>query len=222
MLRYCIASSVFNEAICSYRVVSVLNRSVGDQPQFIEDVRWLALAAIYCARTKEMMRGLFQSAIEIISDPRTCRTEASYGALRFLQKMLVTDEVLRPFMVDCNICKIVIDLLVDNPDHSILHYGGRLFIVALFDCPVTRPRAIEDCLPPIIAARTAENRALRASLFAIFRTLLKLRAGTVDLKGISGFNELNKSVRQHSDLLNAIYGGIPPLAPAAEVRRFVD
>jgi hypothetical protein len=125
--------------------------------------------------------------------------------------MLLTDELLRPFMVDCNVCKIVMDLMMNNPDHSILHYGGRLLIVALFEYPVTRPRAIEDCLRPIIAARTTDNRALRASLFTIVRMIIKLRTGMGDLKAVSGFAELLKAVRQNSDLMNTMYGGIPPL-----------
>jgi hypothetical protein len=212
MLKYCTASSVFADAICSHRVVSVLNRDVGDQPQYIEDARWLALASIYGNRTCEMMRGLFQSAIEVISDQRTSRTEASYAALRILQKMLTMDDVLRPFMADMNVGSIVINLLIENPDHSILQFAGRLLIVALFECPLTRPRAIVDCLPPIIAARATRNIPLRASLFTIVRAILKLRAGTMDLKGVPGFIDLVKIVRHNTDLMNSIYGGIPPLS----------
>jgi hypothetical protein len=125
--------------------------------------------------------------------------------------MLTMDDVLRPFMADTDVCALVISLLIENPDHSILQLGGRLLIVALFKCPLTRPRAIADCLPPLIAARTTANIPLRASLFTIVRALIKLRAGVMDMKGVPGFIDLLKIVRQNADLMNSIYGGIPPL-----------
>jgi hypothetical protein len=215
MLKHCAAAPVFSDAICSHKVVSVLNRDVGEQPQFIEDARWLALASIYCDRTSEMMRGLFQSAIEIISDARTCRTEASCAAMHILQKMLATDDVIRPFMVDCDLCRIVIALLMLNPDHSVLHSVGRGLIVALFDCPLTRPKAIEYCLMPMIAVRETENLGLRASLYAIVRAVAKLRVGITDLRNTAGFVDLLKAVRQNADLMNSIYGGITPIFDSA-------
>jgi hypothetical protein len=211
MLRYCTGSPVFVEPICSYKVVSVLNQGIGNYPQFIEDARWMVLGSIYCGRTSEMMRGLFQSAIEVILDPKTCRTESAYAALRVLQKMLAQDRVLQPFIAESGLCKIVMNLLILNPDHSILQNGGRLLVVEMFDSPHTRARAIEDCLPTLIAARSMDNRALRASMYAIVRMLLKSRNGVMDVRNVPGFIDLVKAVRQQTDLMNAAYGGMTPV-----------
>jgi hypothetical protein len=210
MLRYCTGSPVFVSLICSPQVVSVLNRSIGEQPSFIEDARWMALGIIYCGRTSEAMRGLFPSALEIISDAKTCRTEAAYAALRILQKMLAQDKVLGPFMVECCVTRIAMNLLVLNPDHTILHNGGRLLVAEFFECPITRARAIEDCLPTLIAARATDNRSLRASMFAIVRMLLKSKTGVGDMMRVPGFVELLKAVRQEGEMMNALYGGVPP------------
>jgi hypothetical protein len=121
--------------------------------------------------------------------------------------MIAQDDVLQPYIAESGITKMVMDLLIENPDHSVLHNGGRLLVVELFECRITRAKAVEDCLPGLIAARTVENRALKASMFAIVRMLVASRKGVGDFKDVPGFIGLVTAVRQHADLMKDGYGG---------------
>jgi hypothetical protein len=184
---------------------------VGEKPRFVEDARWRALAAVYCASTVEMMRGLFQSAVELLCDEEACRTQSACAALYVLQMMLEMDDVLRPFIVETDIPKTVINLMVRNPDHSIMHKACRRFIVALIDNKVTRNRAVADCIPPIIKAVTSNNRNLVASAFELMKRLILLNVGMKEMKAIPGFNDLVKETRRYITAITEHYGGTPGL-----------
>ena len=67
IVSLCASSDKLSPYFTTQSLVSALNHDIGALPQFIEDARWEALSAVYCKRTLESMRGLFQSAVELIS-----------------------------------------------------------------------------------------------------------------------------------------------------------
>jgi hypothetical protein len=208
LIEFCISNPVFADVLCSARMVSILNRSVGQKPRFVEDARWRALEALYCPRTVEMMRGLFQSAVELLRDGDACRTQSSHSALRILQKMLAMDSLIKPFVLDAGVPGMVMDLMTRNPDHSILHERVRSLMVALFQDKSTRAMTIATCVGMIVAAGNSENQNLRASAHELVRAVLKLGIGMREMQAATGFAELLKTVQQRTSLIAVRFVGM--------------
>jgi hypothetical protein len=207
LVRFCAANPMFRDSVCSHRVISLLNRSVGEKPRFVEDARWRALEAVYCAATVEMMRGLFQAAIELMLDRDACRTQSGFSAVVVLRRMLEMDQLLRPFIIEVNVPKTVVTLMVQNPDHSILHHACRSSLVAVIGNRQARNRAIADCIPIVIQAATSDNRNLVASMFELVRELNRLNIAKREMKAVPGFAELLTETKKNTTLMNGPYGG---------------
>jgi hypothetical protein len=207
LVRFCAGNPMFRDSVCSHRVISLLNRSVGEKPRFVEDARWRALEAVYCDATVEMMRGLFQAAVELILDPDACRTQSAFSALVVLRRMLQMDELLRPFIIEVDVPKTVVTLMVQNPDHSILHDACRRFIVAVLENRETQNRAIAQCIPVIIRAAASDNRNLVASMFELVRSLIRLNLTNGKIRAVLGFPGLLAETKKNTTLMNGPYGG---------------
>jgi hypothetical protein len=210
LIPTCAHNSVFRDKVCCHRLVSALNIEIGGRAAPLEDARWMALESVYCGKTVEMMRGFFPEALEVIVGGS--RGQSCCSALRLVLRMLELDELLRPFVLQTDVPKVVMNLIVGNPDHSILQQECRQLILALLENRATRTQTIADCGPIMLEAAKSGNRNLTASIYEMVRTLAK-SAAFKEVKTVPGFGELLKKTKEITDLMILNYGG-----PIREVR----
>jgi hypothetical protein len=214
LIPICAANPVFEELIFSPQVVSSLNLEIVGIPisRCIEDCRWTALAAVYGVNTVEEIRGYLPPALQLVTTD--VKGPACCAALRLLQRMLELDEIVCPFMIEKGLPTVVMDLIVGNPDHSILHQACRLLIVALAENKETRSVTIAECARRIAEAASGTNRNLTASMFELVRDLMKSVAFK-DLKAVPEFCDVIKKTKENTDLMNAGYGGSVRKSPTS-------
>ena len=217
LIRICAKNKVFDNEICSHNFVTTLNIGIGDYPSFVEDARWMALEALYRQSTVEMMRGMFQSSIEVIVDTG-CATKTTVAAVRILNGMLEMDDVIRPFISETDVPLKVVELMLRNPDHTILHGECRRFLLNLFANPVTREKTMTTCLDPILDAVTSQNICLSVSMIDLLTSLWKFAASSsklrAELKRHPKWNPVwNGPISKRNAILTASYGGSVQAVP---------
>jgi hypothetical protein len=204
VIALCASNPVLQGRVCSPRFISALGAGVGSGAPCVEDARWLALDAIYCTRTVELMRGYFPLVIEVIAAGD--RGQRCCSALALLKKMIDLDQLLLPEALAADLPRVVMGLIVERPDHSILQQVLRPLIVALIENKATRAKAVTDCGPLIVVAAKTENRNLAASVGELVRELMK-GGGFKELKAIPQFGDLVKKTKERAKLMEARYGG---------------
>jgi hypothetical protein len=203
-------------------MVSALNCDIGERPPFVEDDRWMALEVLYCKDTVEMMRGLFQIAIELLTCKETCRTRSACAAAAILTHMLEKDDLLRNYMIESQVPKTVVAVMISNPDHSILHAHCRTLLMKLFENEKTKKEAIAVCFPFIFGGAKAENSTLRASMLTMYQ-LLKQKKDQKSIgmvQGIRGFADFKQLFDRHFAIEGAPYGGFGEFDPKAPAFSF--
>lgn len=172
----CARNSAFVKANSWRGVVAILNQNVGAFPSFVEDGRWTTLAVLYCERTMEIMRGLFQAAIELVKDKKKSRTRSGVAAITILAEMLRADDVMRPFFVPAEVPATCLSIMLNNPDHTILHCACRKLMVLMFAHTATRDTVVEICLPALIEATEHDNVNMTASAVETVKQIVKATA----------------------------------------------
>ena len=215
LIRLCAKNRVFSQEICAQHFVSALNSHLSEYPPFVEDTRWATLVALYKESTIEMMRVLFQPAVELIVAAKNHASPSAVAAIGLLDRMLRYDEAIRSFLVAQNVPVKIVNLMLNNPSHSILHSRCRHFLVDALVNPVTRENVIECCLRVIIDCCYQENRCLAVSMMEISRRVWKLSLKDPQLKDelqqIPEWSELvHGKIAERRTLLRSPYGG--PLA----------
>ena len=211
LIRICAKNKVFDNEICSHNFVVTLNMGIGDYAPFVEDARWMALEALYRKSTVEMMRGLFQSAIEVISDTQ-CATQTTVAAVRILNGMLEMDDVIRPFIAEADVPMKIVSLMLANPDHTIVHGECRHFLIDLIGNASTKEKVLTTCLSSILEAATSDNRCLSASMIDLMTNIWKVASNNTklrtELRSNSKWNDVwNNVVSPRNALIKANYGG---------------
>jgi hypothetical protein len=216
-LRPSFCTPVFAEVLCKYS---------GDYPHFIEDSRWEALAVMYCRETSELLGGMFNSAIQILQTEARNVARSGVAAIELLTQMIKVDDLLRPFM-SSEVIKVVLNLLLRNPNHSVLQTVAREFLSALLLHAKTRANAAREIVPELLAVATAtENRNLVASLGEIMQTTANI--GKTDLKVGAFLKEVPGFVQfvagpllQRNLVMNRSYGGPLPGPTLGDVKALV-
>ena len=107
---YRIASSfprISDEFIKPFQIQIITHR-IRRLPSIIEDERWKLIDALYSFKTADLFRGLFLTAIDIISEPYNIVREIHVSALNILSKMIQYDPILIPFFRDSQIWQVLI------------------------------------------------------------------------------------------------------------------
>lgn len=212
LIKICAMNPVFYDQIYSHSFVYPLNRDIGSYPQFVEDARWEALAAIYHPKTSEMMGGLFQVAIEIVSDEEKCKTRAAVAALSVLKGMVYNDTFLFQYINLYSIPLTVLQIMIENHSHSILHKACRDFISACFASNKLDASKVKQILNLIVVNYNSEICHLRASLKLLANTLLLIISKKPQLvkiaKEIDDFPEFISDLQKYNVNINTFYGGV--------------
>lgn len=212
LIKICAMNPVFYDQIYSHSFVYILNRDIGSYPQFVEDARWEALAAIYHPKTSEMMGGLFQVAIEIVSDVEKCRTRAAIAALSVLRGMVYNDTFLFQYINSYSIPLTVLQIMIENHSHSILHKACRDFISACFSSDKLEPSKVKQVLTLIVLNYNSDICHLRASLKFLANSLLLIISKKPHLvkiaKEIDDFPAFVSDLYKYNVNINTFYGGV--------------
>lgn len=212
LIKICAMNPVFYDQICSHSFVYLLNRDIGSYPQFVEDIRWEALAAIYHPKTSEMMGGLFQVAIEIICDEEKCRTRASVAALTILRGMVHNDKFLFQYINSYSIPLNVMQIMIENHSHSILHKACRDFISSCFASNQLDASQIKEILTLIVLNSDSEICSLRASLKFLANNLLLIISKKPQMikiaKEVENFSQFASRLQKYDTNINTFYGGV--------------
>jgi hypothetical protein len=181
---------------------------------------------MYCRSTSELLAGMFHSAIQILQTESRNVGLSGVAAIELLTQMIKVDNVLRPFM-SSDAIKVVLRLLLANPNHSILQAASREFLSALLLHAKTRLTAVRAIVPDLLAALTvAQNRNLIASLFEIVQTTANI--GKTDqkvsaiLKEFQGFTSVVGPLTERNCVMNRSFGGLLPGPTLGDVKALVN
>jgi hypothetical protein len=224
VFTYCARSNQMRAAVCNPRFVEVLCKYSGEYPDFVEDRRWEALALIYCRSTSELMGGMFHSAVQILQTDCRKLSLAGISVIELFTQIVKIDDVLRPFMSTAEIIKLVLGLVFENPNHSILQASAREFLSALLLHAKTRMTAIREIVPQVLRILAgADNRNLASSLFEILQTATNIgktdpRASAI-MREFDGFPQfVGGMLAQRNIALNRSYGGPLPGPTLGDVK----
>jgi hypothetical protein len=215
VFAYCAKSPQLRPSFCTPACAEALCKYSGDYPDFVEDSRWEALAAIYGRETSELLGGMFHSAIQILQTGPRNVSRAGVAAIALLTQITKIDDLLRPFM-SSEVIRVVLNLLLTNPNHSVLQAAAREFLGALLLHTKTRANAVREIVPQLLTVATAtDNKNLAASLGEIMQTAANIGKTDVKigafLKDVPGFGEfVGGRLMQRNLVLNRSYGGPLP------------
>lgn len=222
LITVCGSSPIFGPKVCTYQFVTALNRTAGNYPLFIEDQRWEAISAIYCQSTKEIMRGFFPLAIEILNDKSRCNTLSGTSAIDILSVMVAIDPVLIDFFISMNVPQIILNLVIEFPDATLLHISVIDFIKAALQNNQIRKSFAHDISSTLLLTFTQENKCLRGTLYKILRAVVKL--SKANPKIASDFKQNQKltdiisgPMQEYRLVLKSQYGGGFKYADADDV-----
>jgi hypothetical protein len=208
----CGSSPILGPHFCTRSFVAALNRTVGDFPDFIENQRWEAFSALYCQTTSENLRGLFQPALELITDPAQCTTRAGVAALDLLAVMATLDRELVPHMARENLPATVLRLMFAHANHTVLQQAAWEFFEAILKVPPLRASVVGELLEVVSFHLQGQAPGARATAFELLRAVEKVAGADQGLG-----NALKKSsvyiglvrgkVVEYKEALEAPYGG---------------
>jgi hypothetical protein len=224
VFTYCARSDQLRAAVCNPRFVEALCKYSGEYPDFIEDRRCEALALIYCKSTSELMGGMFHSAVKILQTDSRKLSLAGVSVIELFAQIVKIDDVLRPFMSTAEIIKLVLSLVFENSNHSILQASSREFFSALLLHAKTRMTAIREIVPDVLRVLAdADNRNLVSSLFEIIQTAANIektdpKAAAI-MREFDGFAKFVEGpLTQKNIAVNRSYGGVLPGPTLGDVK----
>ena len=216
IIKLCAKSVVLRKEVKNSSVFAIINRNVCEWADFIEDARWEALASLSCKKTQEVMRTLFQQCIEMLTDPKRYARRCAVAAVNILTFMVRSDKILTPFIQKMEVCKLITELVMNNPNHSILNECCVQFLIDAISNPVTMKDALNAAAPFIINALNSQNRNLEATAFNFLTKLSAAEKSDNDIfqamNEIPGFvPTVKEPFTTYNYLLETDYGGPLPI-----------
>lgn len=209
-------SKVLRKEVKLPSVLAVLNRYLGELPQYIEDARWEAMASLACAKTFDVMRTLFQESVEMITDPVRVRTRAAIAALHILSFMVKFDPIIPDFVLSAKLPEIAAKIYISNPDHTILHQEITIFLMSCLENNVLMKATMEEIAKFILYAFKSPNRNISASGMNLLSKVSDAEKENEDI--FNAMNEIPGFVKEVKDpfaiyvrLLDDDYGGPLPI-----------
>lgn len=207
----CGSSPILGPKFSNYHFVNILNLKVGCYPKFVEYQRWEAITALYNKQTKEMMRGLFPSAIEILQDPTISITRSGISSLELLSLMVLLDDGLLDFFISMDVSTIVINLVISNPEHTHLHFSALDYFKYSFQNKKMLSTLCETIPDIIILHFKGRNHSLRFFMYKLLKAFIKAIKSKSKIlskmKNNKALNELLKTeFTNYQHIIDAQYG----------------
>lgn len=207
----CGSSPVLGPHFCNYSFITILNLTLRECPDFVEYQRWETFVALYCDDTKETMRGLFPNALEILSDKSHSATRCGVAAIDLLAVMMKLDKVLIPFMAQMSVASVVLSVLVDNPEHTILHMSALEFFEQVLRIDELRAPVMDEIVGVLIETFTETNPALRFTFYKLLKLLTKISRSdhklAAQLRKYDGLGAVYMEMQKYRGSLKRSYGG---------------
>jgi len=154
--------------------VSILNMFIGEYPIRVECYRWEALSFIISNSTMESMRGVFQSAIELLTNRLYSPTLAGFSCVKILSFMLDKDPELTQFFNMFNVPRIIGNLIILYQDHSSLHNVCREFFGICLRNQIMFDQALNNLIPIVMGGIFSSSRTLVSTATRLLLVLSQL------------------------------------------------
>ena len=227
ILTVCGSSPIIGPKVCTSSFAAALNQNAGNYPQFIENQRWEAIAAIYCPATKESMRGFFPLAMEIVKDDNKSLTRACTSAIDFLTAVTQFDPVIVDFMISMEIPRTILNLALSFPSATLLNISILDFIKEALKNDKIRSNISLELVKILNLAYHQTNKCLRYLLYKISHIIIKAATSNSkianEFKKIPEFNTLvNEQFVLYRNILKSQYGGYIIVPDKEDINFLVD
>ena len=184
----------------------------------VEDARWSALDALYCSESVDIMNGLFNSVVAVLSEPYVTIYNFRLSALHVLEKMLVNDRKLISNFKKTPIYQIILRMILQFSENSFVLLQVEEFLQAVFKNKEINVVYANSLIPPLMYEGTKrENLTMTSFVFKVIDDALaaatKDKMFKVALLQIEDFDLfLQGPLKQRRKLMKEGYGGRLPVA----------
>lgn len=206
-------NTYLKQTVMTYKIGEVMNLDCRSLPLFLQNEYWTTVVALYNPQTMVMFRGLFQTAIEIITDVFSTVDRFRVAIIDFLSSIIVNDEVVRPFILQSNFHQVILRLLLQFPQHTFLQNSIINFILQALTIPDCQQFIISHIVAAIVyeGIKCNDTFVVNASYEIILKTYnlsLKDRNLMKYLKDLYGFSSIMKNnIFERKKILDSDYGG---------------
>ncbi|KAK8875342.1 hypothetical protein M9Y10_005507 [Tritrichomonas musculus] len=226
LISTCLKSKILSKDFYSYRLVEILNDDwtylKTSDPLF--DELWTIISKIYSKETASFMQGLFQKAIELMTEPYVIIKRFRVGVIDLISKMIMIDETLRPYIIASHIEETVLRLLIQFPGHTFLQNSLLSLCFNAFEIPQMRLFFAKALISPLIneSKKEPEGRFFIGFTCEIIQKALYIGQNDKKflniIKQMEGFNNfLNDVMRKRNKLIKNGYGGRLPYFKARSI-----
>ena len=213
LVSFCLKSQILRSYFLNYRLIEILNSRWDDN---VNNELWNTISNSYSPETAQYMRGLYQNALDILTDPYTIIKPYIISGIDLLTSMLLTDDVLRSYIAGNQLEKTVLRLIVQFPGHSFLQNALLRFCTAAFQVSSMKFNFAECLIAPLYhESLKSEGWQIRA--FVAQLTQKAIEAAQKDkqffkyLKNLDCFNNIKgEFLKKRDNMLKKSYGGKPP------------
>lgn len=134
----------------SFPIISAISRPFDSLPETVVDEQWKTYVSLYDNDSYDVMRVFFEQALSLMQNPTQIMRQSRVYSIALLTKMMKVDKDLIPFLSDSHIECIVLQLLYQFSDHSILINTIIFFVVEAFSNPGIREQMAKTILLPLL------------------------------------------------------------------------
>ena len=183
-----------------------------------EDARWSALDALYCKKSIDLMRDIYDDAFSVLAEPYVVINNFRLSALHIFEKMITYDTVLIPKIKKSPLYQIILRMILQFHDNTFVLIQIEQFLQIAFKNKEINIIYANALIPALIyEGMKQENKALSCFLFKIVDDAVaaanKDRIFKAALLRIDEFDAFLKGpVKQRRKLIQNGYGGKLPVA----------
>lgn len=220
LISICLKSKILCKEFDNYRFIEILNDDwtclkISDT---LLDELWSAISKLYTRKTSSLMQGLFQKAIELMTESYVTIKRLRIGVIELISKMIIVDETLRPFIIESHIEETVLRLLIQFPGHTFLQNALLSLCSNALEIPEMRFVFAKALISPLIDKSKEESEG---KLFMEFTCKFIQKALDVGKNNKIFLNEINEMegfttfckdvIKKRKKLIKNGYGGRLPI-----------
>ena len=184
----------------------------------VEDARWSALDALYCKKSIDLMRDIYDDAFTVLAEPYVVISNFRLSALHIFEKMLNYDKIIFEKIKKAPLYQIILRMILQFQENTFVLIQIEQFLQVAFknkDINIIYANAL---IPPLIyEGIKQENKAMSCFVFKVIDDAVaaanKDRIFKAALLNIDEFDEFLKGpMKARRKLIQNGYGGKLPVA----------
>ncbi|OHT09281.1 hypothetical protein TRFO_21848 [Tritrichomonas foetus] len=222
LISFCKDSNKFGKMFLKTKLIEVLNDEWHvNKGNLVNDILlnelWITTSIFYSCETAPLMRGLFQKAVELMTEPYCKLDQYRISVIDVISSMLQVDELLQPFIANSHLEETVLRLVIQFPGHSFLQNSLLKLCSTAFEIPIIKDHFARALISSLVfEAANVYNNSILA--FTCDLVQAAINAGHTDklflngLKSMLGFDEfMNSILKPRMKLMKNGYGGRLPI-----------